>query len=140
MWLARPDLAARWLAEPVTENEQTLVIARATMAAVAGIAPPPARLPDLVALLGGPGAGARRVSVLHQIAAELRAYFGHDEEAMASVEQAAAHRLADVLWIDRCPMLDRLRADARFQQAREVVAARAQAVLAAWDACVVAPG
>jgi hypothetical protein len=41
--------------------------------------------------------------------------------------------LYDLAWLERCPLLDIVRKDARYEAVREVVAQRAAAVRAAYD-------
>jgi serine/threonine-protein kinase len=139
MWLARPDLAERWLAEMGPEGDPTIGMTRMALMAIAGKMPSSQRLPSFLSSHGGHGTGARRLSFLLQLAAELDAYLGHDDDALDALEQAVTHRLVDIVWLDRCPMFDRLRANARFQWVRDEVGERARRVLEAWDASVQGP-
>ena len=66
-----------------------------------------------------------------QLNAELLGY-GHDHEgALVAVEEACACGLYDLLWLDRCPLLDEIRDTDRFYEARRQVEARSNAVVTA---------
>ena len=75
--------------------------------------------------------GSRVRPLLCQLLAELHAYVGADEHALAAVEQAASETLHDLSWLDRCPTLQPLRNHPRFVAARDRVAARVRPVLTA---------
>ncbi len=66
-----------------------------------------------------------------QVLAELHGYLGEHELAMESVRDAVAADLMDIAWIDRCPVLEALRAREDWPAARAAVEGRATAVLAA---------
>ena len=63
-----------------------------------------------------------------QMAAEVNASVGKNAVALDWVEQAADSVLLDLVWMDRCPALDALRIEPRFQSARAKVRARCQAL------------
>ena len=69
-------------------------------------------------------AAPRQRSFFYQLATEFAAASGNLEEAFASLEKSAALPLIDLLWMDRCPVLDRMRDDPRFVRLRATVAAR----------------
>jgi serine/threonine-protein kinase len=75
--------------------------------------------------------GSRMRPLLCQLLAELHAYVGADDHALAAVEQAAGEALHDLSWLDHCPTLQPLREHPRFVAARDRVAARVRPVLAA---------
>jgi len=83
------------------------------------------------ALLQVTAGGMRRRAFMAQIKAELYAYVGDHETALASVAVAVDCALIDVLWMDRCPLLAPLAGDRRFAALRATVAARASEALAA---------
>ena len=70
-------------------------------------------------------AAPRHRVMMFQIACEHWAGMGSREEALVALERAAELPLVDLLWLDRCPTLDVLRADPRFALVRAIVAARA---------------
>ena len=65
-----------------------------------------------------------------QLMAELLGAVHDGEGALAAVEEACACGLYDLLWLDRCPLLDEIRDTERFQTARKDVEARSTAVVA----------
>jgi serine/threonine-protein kinase len=73
----------------------------------------------------------RRLAFFSQLKAEISAYKGLSEISMEAFLAATSLGLTDLLWVDRCPLLDPLRADPRFAEGRARVAARASATLAA---------
>ena len=82
-------------------------------------------------LLASTHPGSRVRPLLCQLLAELHAYVGADDHALAAVEQAADEALHDLSWLDHCPTLRSLQTHPRFVAARERVAARVRPVLAA---------
>jgi serine/threonine-protein kinase len=85
----------------------------------------------LEALANGAPVGSRFRPVLYQHVAELSAQLGQHERALGAVEKAAEALLFDLVWLDRCPVLEPLRGSPRFVAARQVVAARADEVILA---------
>jgi len=73
-------------------------------------------------------ASLRRRSYFYQISAEMNAVAGKRAEALDSLERASDVLLFDVLWLDRCPMLDSLRDDPRFARSRAVAGSRAASI------------
>jgi serine/threonine-protein kinase len=67
----------------------------------------------------------RHRCMMHQIAAEYFAEVGEKEDALRHIEDAVQLPYIDLLWLDRCPSLESLRADPRWSAARALVAARA---------------
>jgi hypothetical protein len=67
---------------------------------------------------------ARHRAMMTAIAAEYYAVMGRPEPALQYLEQGAKLPFIDLLWIDKCPALDRIRAEPRFAAARALVAAR----------------
>jgi serine/threonine-protein kinase len=63
-----------------------------------------------------------------QIGAEIAAFGGLDERALDFVGQSVGRGLFDIVWLDRCPLLERLRASAEWADLRAEVAARAARV------------
>jgi serine/threonine-protein kinase len=74
----------------------------------------------------------RRPIFFRQMRAEMCAYSGDRDAALIALEEAAALGLIDLVWLDRCPVLEPLRVEARFAQVRASVAARAELVLEAF--------
>jgi serine/threonine protein kinase/tetratricopeptide (TPR) repeat protein len=69
-------------------------------------------------------ASPRQRSFFFQLSTEYYAVAGMKNEALTSLEKAAALPLIDLLWLDRCAALDSLRDDERFGRARAFVAMR----------------
>jgi hypothetical protein len=72
----------------------------------------------------------RRHAFFAQLKAEIAAYRGNAEGCLDAILASDDLGLTDLLWMDRCPTLDLVRADARFVRARTHVAARASTILA----------
>ena len=70
----------------------------------------------------------RTRALLHQAETEVAAGAGELELAFDRLAQAVDVGLIDLLWVDSCPTLGRLRADARFAPLRARVAERAEEV------------
>jgi serine/threonine-protein kinase len=80
------------------------------------------------AMADAPHASLRRRSYFYQLSAEMNAYAGRVDDALDALERAADVLLFDVLWLDRCPILDSLRDHPRFARVRAVAGARAAAI------------
>ncbi|WP_437286147.1 protein kinase domain-containing protein [Sorangium sp. So ce406] len=85
-----------------------------------------------------PGAGAppvpalRRTSFMWQLQAEFAAFLGNAELALEALERSLTDGLFDLSWLDRCPVLEPLRGDARFRAILAEVERRASAVVAVY--------
>ncbi len=78
--------------------------------------------------------GARRATFNAQLRAELLAFVGARDEAIAAIRAAEHHGLLDIVWLERCPLFDQLRDHATFVEVAERIAQRAKRVLDAVDA------
>ena len=91
---------------------------------------------DLVALADNlgkiTGRVRRRPLFYRQLKAEVFAYAGDVERAIAAIDEATSLGLIDVVWLDRCPLFASLRNNARFVELRAQVAERAALVLEAF--------
>jgi serine/threonine-protein kinase len=67
-------------------------------------------------------------TLLYQILTDSHAYVGESELALAALESAAGCILNDIDWMQRCPVLEPLRSDARFQRLHDIVQRRAESV------------
>jgi serine/threonine-protein kinase len=76
--------------------------------------------------------GARRHTFVSQLTAELLSYVGRDDEAVAAVSRAVDLGLIDLLWLERCPLLDHVRASPRYPRLHEDVKRRADVIVAAY--------
>jgi serine/threonine-protein kinase len=84
--------------------------------------------------------GARRHTFVSQLSAELTSFVGRHDDAMASVARAVDLGLIDLLWLERCPLLDTLRASPRYPRFHEDVKRRADLIVNAYlDAAVGSP-
>jgi len=73
--------------------------------------------------------GSRRRAFVGQIVCEVAAGSGDLDTAFAMLALAVQHGLFDRHWLERCPLLDALRADPRFPPLHAKVTARAHAIL-----------
>ena len=89
---------------------------------------PRAHLKQMKSRFGQAATHRRRAFVL-QIEAEIDAYMGDRGNALASIEAAVEEGLVDTLWLERCPLFDDYRGSGRFEDARDVVRARARRAL-----------
>jgi serine/threonine-protein kinase len=77
-----------------------------------------------------PGRIPRRAAFAQQIAAEAAGFGDAVGPLLDHVEGADRYGLFDIVWMDKCPMLECARSDPRFVAVRDRVAARAREVLA----------
>jgi TolB-like protein/predicted Ser/Thr protein kinase len=70
----------------------------------------------------------RRRAFYAQVVCEFTAWLGQTEFALSALESADAGLFFDAFWLDRCPSLESIRHEPRFQAVRERVLARAAAV------------
>jgi serine/threonine-protein kinase len=77
-------------------------------------------------------AGRRRV-LFFQLNAEIHAYSFEVDGSLAAIHEAVDAGLLDLLWIERCPVLEAVRKDARFPPLHAEVLARARRVQAALE-------
>ncbi|MCW5807336.1 MAG: protein kinase [Deltaproteobacteria bacterium] len=91
--------------------------------------------PELEAAIGrvdDPNRPRRPALIGLQRIAEVAAFVDRADLALAALRSADGVGLLDVVWLDRCPILDGLRADPAFTAVRNRVAARAARVLTAF--------
>src|SRR5581483_6662214 len=73
---------------------------------------------------------ARHRSLMFQIVAEFTMLGGAESEALAAIEGLAKlSTFIDLDWLDRCPLLDPVRDEARFAAARAAIAERVSQIL-----------
>jgi len=77
------------------------------------------------------GAALRRTAMFRQIKAELLAFRGDEDAAIAAAVDAERAGLFDIAWCTRCPLLDALRKRKEFQEVMFRVGERAARVRAA---------
>ena len=77
--------------------------------------------------------GSRMRRFFGQMLCEILVTIGDLDGAETALAGSVAEGLEDLAWIDRCRLLDPLRARPSFEAHREVVSARAAAVTRAWD-------
>jgi len=75
--------------------------------------------------------GSRLRPLLFQVQAELLAYVGHLDEALEAITAAVASQLFDLVWLERCPLLDPLRTRPEMALLGAEVAARCAPIRAA---------
>ncbi|MEZ4314340.1 MAG: protein kinase [Polyangiaceae bacterium] len=129
LWRRDRVTARRYADELSKDPQRVLAVARWIFDQVL-TETPPADTIDLSFFVAGEDASARRRSFIYQIEAEVRAFHGQVEPAMASVERSVAEGLFDLAWLDRCPLLAPLASHIRFQASRAIVEDRVRAVLA----------
>jgi len=71
----------------------------------------------------------RRRAFVAQLVAEAAGYSGDVDTALDRIERAIVHGLYDLHWLDRCPLLDNVRADPRFPPLRARIKRRADGIL-----------
>jgi TolB-like protein/tRNA A-37 threonylcarbamoyl transferase component Bud32 len=70
----------------------------------------------------------RFTTLMRQMATEMLTYAGVHEAALRELTAAADSALIDLVWLQRCPLLDPLRGDARFVRAEHAVQRRVAAI------------
>jgi serine/threonine-protein kinase len=75
----------------------------------------------------------RRASFNAQMRAEIFMSVGHEMAGLGALKDSDANGLIDIVWLDRCPLLDPLRKHPEFIKTHAQVTLRAQRVLAALD-------
>jgi hypothetical protein len=130
MWQRTPDRAAAMLAHPeIASGKQDLVMRFLQIAA--GVRKiEPAQLWEGV-VIGVQTSSPRGRLFFHQMSTEIHAFQGETDSAMRSLARAVDVGLCDLIWYDRCPLLDVLRRDLRFKALRKVIAGRSAQVKAA---------
>lgn len=69
-------------------------------------------------------------ALILQVGVEAHSSVGEHELALEALEAAVRSSFNDIDWIDHCPVIDPLRADARFQRLAEIIRQRAASVWA----------
>jgi TolB-like protein/predicted Ser/Thr protein kinase len=90
--------------------------------------------PAMLTISGAPDEGRRRRAFFAQLLAEVASVLDEPDQALHWVTDSVEHGLADLAWLDHCPLLQQIREDARFVAQRAVVAARVAPVIAAVSA------
>jgi tetratricopeptide (TPR) repeat protein len=90
--------------------------------------PPPATLMPV------PNAKPRVRAFMAQLGTEIAATLGDTDRAFATLDECRSLGVVDVAWIERCPALDSVRGDPRFEEIRASIRARARRVLDAYTA------
>jgi eukaryotic-like serine/threonine-protein kinase len=78
--------------------------------------------------------GGRLRPLFLQLYVEILGFLGEDEPLLGTLTSAVDAGLFDALWMQRCVLLDGVRADARFVALRARVEERAAAIIAAFKA------
>jgi len=95
---------------------------------------PPAEMQTILSSWGRVvGRARRRPMLFRQLSAETHAFCGELDEAQRAIGEADALGLIDVTWVDRCPLLDGMRASPAFVEVRDRIAARAKEAVDALD-------
>jgi hypothetical protein len=71
----------------------------------------------------------RRRAFVGQLIAEAAAYSNDVQTALAMIEFAIGEGLFDLHWLDKCPLLDNVRADPGLAPLRAVIKKRADGIL-----------
>lgn len=138
LWRGRTDLVPGLLAE--LERRELPDYVQAAIGGMAGVSVRRALSAEERKILEanlpvGKGVSPRRSSFNAQTAAELLLVCGEDEAAVERLEIADVNGLFDIAWLDRVPLLDRLRGThPGFARIRKSVALRAERALEALDA------
>lgn len=88
-----------------------------------------AYLPLLETLPKQIGSTRRAKTLFQQIIAEFAVFFGRNELALKAVEDAVDEGLFDSSWAERCPVLEPIRNEPRFQAALAIIRERGEEVL-----------
>ena len=94
----------------------------------------PEGMPTLDDLRAATRGASRRLALFLQMRAEITGAVGDAEQTLDTLRLAGESGLIDVFWLDRCPLFDAIRGDARFAAVHELVKRRADAILAAYRA------
>jgi len=73
-------------------------------------------------------ASGRIRALLIQRNAEIHAYMGELDGALAAIERAVTSGLIDVAWLELCPLFDDLRADPRYAVVHATLTERAAGI------------
>jgi serine/threonine-protein kinase len=88
----------------------------------------PPQLDQLITMALHGNLSPRFRSLISQIGAEGMAVAGADDLASAMIQRAVDDALVDIDWLERCPVLARVRTRPEYTQQRERVRARAEAI------------
>jgi eukaryotic-like serine/threonine-protein kinase len=121
------------LPAPGTDFGPISMVVTATRSVLTSGATDPKIDAQTVALAGSPERPLRFRTLLHQVSAELHARVGDVETALERLECALEVGLIDWEWLERCPVLDRLRDHPRFTRLRAALAERVRPIRAALD-------
>ncbi|MGZ3419963.1 MAG: protein kinase domain-containing protein [Polyangiales bacterium] len=128
VWRGDLERASRILAEPAmqkSDNETALRLVRSVVEGsldVDGLFDP---------TMGGRHSSGRSAAFFHQVRAELLSRADRIDAAAESLSKSAAAGLVDAVWMDRCPLLSKLRNLPAFAEARRTVENRAAEIRAA---------
>jgi tetratricopeptide (TPR) repeat protein len=84
---------------------------------------------ELIRVAGTLPPNRRRRAFVDQLIAEAAAYWDDVPTALERIEAAIGEGLFDLHWLDRCPLLDNVRADPAFPRLRSRIKLRADAIL-----------
>jgi serine/threonine-protein kinase len=130
MWQGDSERAAALLAHPeVTNGKNELVFRFLQIAARVRKTDPAQLLEGFV--FGVQTSSPRGRLFFHQMATEIYSFQGELDSAVRSLARAVDVGLCDLIWYDRCPLLNVLRRDLRFKALRKVIASRSGQVKAA---------
>lgn len=130
MWQGDTARAAVLLAHPdVNNGKNELIIRFLQIAAKVRKIDPSQLLEGFV--FGVQTSSPRGRLFFHQLATEIHCFQGEFDSTVRSLARAVDVGLCDLIWYDRCPLLDPLRRDLRFKALRKVIASRSVRVKAA---------
>ena len=84
---------------------------------------------EILQFLGIDSPNQRRTTFLRQLIAEMAGFVGDADMAIRAIASAMPHGFFDLHWLDRCPLLDCVRAHPRLGELREPLKRRAEAIL-----------
>jgi hypothetical protein len=85
--------------------------------------------PQIVALFDAETVNARRRAFVGQMLVEAAAFAGDLDTAVRILEASYDAGLFDLHWVEKCPLLDNLRADRRYPALHARIKARAESIL-----------
>jgi serine/threonine-protein kinase len=128
LWRRQMDLVEQYLAE-LGEDERTLKIPQMMRLLASGKPVPLDAFPEIP---GGAGRQNRRRAFFLQMRAEILGFMGDVPHAMEAIAASVQAGLIDLLWLERCPLLEETRRDAGYLPLHAEVKRRTDDILAAY--------
>ena len=132
LWRRQIDIAESFL-KNMGDDQRAMRIPSMMLALARGEKLPADAAFELDALAQQPGiGGSRRRAFFLQMRAEILGFVGEVPGALDAVQRALAVGLIDRLWLERCPLLDGVRADPGYGPLHAEIVRRSDAILTAY--------